>query len=169
MSTILTRPLLPLITAHGPAIEARFWKYVDKRGADECWEWTGSRRSLGYGQLSIKDYPFKAHRVSFVIANGWEPESVCHTCDNPPCVNPTHLFGGSPADNAADRTSKGRSRNDPVRGEASPNAKLTEALVRDARQKHLQGMGFHALARHFGVARKTITQAVRGEKWSHVQ
>jgi hypothetical protein len=79
-----------------------------------CWEWTGTRNRDGYGQLKLKGgkgYPFRAHRVAYEAAYGPIPDGmiVCHSCDNPPCCNPEHLWLGTHKDNAADRTAKRRS------------------------------------------------------------
>lgn len=103
---------------HNEPLEVRFWKRVATAGPDECWEWTGSRHKRGgYGQVTATingvRRPWKAHRIAWELANTAEvPEGleVCHTCDNPPCCNPTHLFVGSHADNMADMKSKGRGR-----------------------------------------------------------
>lgn len=91
--------------------EVRFWAKVDKAGPDECWLWTASTNK-GYGQLAIKPspQPVMAHRFSYELANGPIPDglAVCHTCDNPPCVNPAHLFLGTKGDNNRDMVAKGR-------------------------------------------------------------
>lgn len=89
----------------------RFWEMVDRRGPDECWEWIGARNDNGYGTFTLRGVTVYAHRISWAIENGRFPESsplACHECDNPPCVNPGHIFAGDHAANAADMNSKGR-------------------------------------------------------------
>lgn len=155
--------------AGGAAIIARFWKYVQKRGTGDCWEWIGSKRHGGYGQLNIRRYPYKAHRLSWAIHNGDTHLNVLHHCDNPSCVNPKHLFIGTQADNMQDAANKGRAATRPRLGASNSAAKLTDDLVREARQLHSIGQSLRALANRYKVDRKTITQAIRREHWKHVR
>jgi hypothetical protein len=96
----------------------RFWANVDKRGPDECWEWMASRKPTGYGQFMVSGKMKRVHRYSWELHTGAPPPadmSLCHRCDNPPCVNPAHLFVGTQKDNIQDALRKGRLHS-PFRG-----------------------------------------------------
>lgn len=86
----------------------RFWSKIKK--TDGCWIWTGSKNGLGYGRIEHHGIKYATHRFSYQMKYGPIPNGlwVLHHCDNPPCVNPKHLFTGTPRDNTQDMISKGR-------------------------------------------------------------
>lgn len=93
-------------------LEERFWEKVARRAEDECWQWTGARNRDGYGYLWNDGQMPRANRLVWELTNGPIPAGmeVCHSCDNPPCVNPAHLWLGTTGDNARDRETKRRGR-----------------------------------------------------------
>lgn len=92
----------------------RFWPLVDKTDEDSCWIYNGSRLKAGYGQFYIAKRGFVATHLSWYLTRGTMPQQlVLHKCDNPPCVNPNHLFEGSHQDNVNDMMRKGRGRRSP--------------------------------------------------------
>lgn len=154
------------------ALEERFWLKVEKGNPDECWAWQGTTDSSGYGILRRgRQRNFRAHRLSWEIHNGGIPEGlrVLHRCDNPPCVNPDHLFLGTQADNVADMDAKGRRRSPGLRGAANGRAKLGARSVRAIRERYAAGGTTYArLAGEFGVTKATIRRVINRETWDHV-
>lgn len=100
--------------------EARFWSKVDKKGEDECWPWLTGCDADGYGQFWRNNVNERANRVVWELIHGEIPKDqwgftlyVLHTCDNPKCCNPKHLWIGTPGDNTKDTSRKGRARGGP--------------------------------------------------------
>lgn len=96
----------------------RFWKWVEKI-PNGCWNWKGCRTSRGYGRFQVHPKTLRAHRVSYFLFNGEFDETllICHSCDNPSCVNPSHLFIGNSKENVEDMVKKGRlNRNKKCKG-----------------------------------------------------
>lgn len=90
-----------------------FWmELVDMRSDLDCWPWKGGFYPDGYGRVRMGGKPKRAHRVAYELANGPVPKGllVCHTCDNPKCCNPSHLFAGTRQDNFDDMVRKGRAK-----------------------------------------------------------
>jgi hypothetical protein len=120
-----------------------------------CWIWMGATSQKGYGVLSIRARPRFAHRLMWTAVHGAIPAgmSVCHRCDNPPCVNPAHLFIGTAAHNSTDMLRKGRQRRP---------SKIAGAKRAEAESLLLSGMSAVAVAARFGVSRNTVMRAVGG-------
>jgi hypothetical protein len=134
----------------------RFWAKVQK--TDTCWLWIGSLLTRGgYGQLGGG---VKAHRVSWELHHGPIPDGmhVCHHCDNPPCVNPAHLFLGTSGDNARDKARKGRA--------PTPGAKLTYEIAQEIRRRHAAGEQGADLATDYGVTPSNIQYILRRDSWT---
>lgn len=127
-----------------------------------CWYWRGARDRKGYGRFWFEGRTRGAHRVAALIFGAGIPEGMVamHTCDNPPCVNPSHVVVGTVADNNADRARKGRSA--PQAGQCNGNARLTEDAVREIRRRYAAGgVSQRQLAREFGVGQMTVSYVVR--------
>ena len=158
------------------SLSERFWSKVEKRGADDCWVWTGGRQTVGYGRINVKGRYFGAHRVAYELTNGPIPDGVghhgacvLHSCDNRLCVNPAHLSVGSHAENMADRDAKNRQRGVSQPGAKNPNARLSaEAAqtIRFLRRSTL--LTAPVVAKLFGVTRQTVHRVVTRQAWADV-
>lgn len=133
-------------------------------GHDECWTWTAARNHWGYGNMGVGGRRTAlAHRVAWVLFRGPINNGlhVLHRCDNPPCVNPDHLFLGSDKDNHRDAMSKGRT----MHGVQLPQARLTPDVVRFIRASPLSG---RRIAAQVGVSLTAIQNARTMQTWSRV-
>lgn len=141
----------------------RFDVKVDK--ASDCWTWTADTNPHGYGRLRWEGAAQLAHRVSWQLHVGPIPDGLCvlHRCDNPPCVNPAHLFLGTHADNSEDMRRKGRSHK--PHGERSGKAKLSAGQVRDIQQRVAEGESQASVARRYAVHPAHVSRIVNGKRW----
>lgn len=139
-----------------------------------CWLWQGSRKrhprtgELTYGSIKVGGKLRLAHRVSWHLYRGADldhPLKVCHSCDNPICVNPSHLFVGTQLDNVRDMHAKGRARKRAPKGEASPAAKLTDQDVRMIRTSTSR---VRDLAIQLRVSHSVVSEARRRVTWKHI-
>lgn len=148
-----------------PTLQERFLRRVEQRGPDECWPWLGPLRRRGYGQMKWTDGRYHAaHRIAWEIANGTPvPDGLhaCHSCDNPTCCNPSHIWPGTATENVHDRDAKGRTS----QGMEHYAAKLTADQVRAIRAS---SDSHSALARFYGVAISHVANIRKGTKWRSV-
>lgn len=146
-----------------PESMALFWNHVDKTGG--CWIWIASTNPTGYGQVRRGKLNRAAHRISWVAHNGPVPDGLCvlHACDTPRCVNPSHLFLGTKADNTADMMRKGRNRF--KSGEESGAARLTWQEIEGIRHARACGEGVRSIARRMGLDSGHVSKICRGVLW----
>lgn len=138
----------------------RFWRCVNIRGPDDCWEWTKHRNRDGYGQISIQKKHEVASRVSYQILYGRisKDKIILHTCDNPPCVNPNHLWAGTHADNMRDMSRKGRAA-----GGRHQRLKKDVAFA-----IYKSTLPYHQLAAMYGTTRPTVLRVKQKRRWRHL-
>lgn len=165
-----TRPI-PWLS---PTDIQRFWDYVLKTA--DCWYWFGYRfPTTGYGGLRVGSKKtgtrrmVLTHRLSYELHRGPIPDGLlaCHTCDNPACCRPDHLFLGTHLDNVQDMDRKGRRVRKGSPGALNPRAVLDPDKAREIFDRYIAGgIGHVALAREYSVSRTTIWRVVHSNHWA---
>jgi hypothetical protein len=149
------------------SIERRLQKY--KILENGCWHFLGSKDKDGYGVFGYgRGKQLRAHRASFEFHKKTSAVGllVCHSCDNPSCINPDHLFLGNPKDNTQDMIKKGRKAN--CQGSNHPLAKLSVLDIVLIKQYRSTGKKLKEIADQFGVTFQTISEICRGKTWKHL-
>ena len=144
----------------------RFWAKVNKLGPADCWTWTAATDPRGYGRFGYggRSSTVLAHRFSLSLHLGRpvDPECfVCHHCDNPPCINPSHLYEGTHQSNVDDMTSQLRH----TWGEANGRGKLSADDVQSIRALVVQGVSQSEVARRHGVNQSTVSRIAARRRW----
>jgi len=157
------------VTKHRAQVQQKLENYsISETG---CWEFGGGRNKDGYGRIYIQNYAsweFQAHRVAYAFHHGRDPvrKLVCHTCDNPPCINPEHLFLGEVLDNVADMHQK--SRASPQVGSGNANSRITEEVVLEIVGQIRAGLNNMEIAQTLPVSHSQVSRIRRGKAWAHV-
>ena len=143
------------------SLKERFLSKVKK--TSYCWIWTAARTTKRYGKIWVGHRNEFAHRVSYTIFKGRFDQklNILHRCDNPPCVNPAHLFIGNHAINGMDKRLKGRA----AKGEKNGNSKLTVDDVRAIRKSTLT---YSELAKEYGIDQTQVWNIRKKHHWKHV-
>lgn len=139
--------------------------------SSDCWIWTGGGDRHGYGRFWYDGKMQLSHRVNWLLHNGPIPDGLCvlHTCDNPPCVNPAHLWLGTQADNMHDCANKGRAVGGISRGQRHGLAKLTDDKVLEIRRIYSAGgTTQRELAGAFEVSQAVINYILLRKTWAHI-
>lgn len=154
----------------------RFMSKVKVDDSTGCWEWQACKNKDGYGNFGLNKKVKKAHRVSYEIfvqpiAEGM---CVCHTCDNPSCVNPCHLFQGTNEENTADKLNKNRMPSGTKFKSAKLDDKSVKAIKQFLSRRKLSKAGkmehgaCRFLSRWFGVSHQIMADIHRGKRWPHI-
>lgn len=159
---------------------SKFWSRIDVKAETECWTWMCGKSRLGYGKMSIGKKCIRAHRFALVVSGVEIPENMCacHSCDNPSCCNPKHLWVGSQSDNQKDRAAKGRSS----RGERNPSkthpelfcgennhaSMLTDEIVSELRKNPPIGLNMSTESLKYSISPEAFRSAIVGDTWKHV-
>ena len=146
-------------------LETRFWSKVDIKGNDECWEWKARRNHKGYGVFKNKGKSEQAHRIAWKLTHGEIPVGtfILHTCDNPPCNNPSHLWNGTNDDNMKDMVKKNRQ----AKGEKVRKKLVAEQVI--AIRVLLQcDISVSEVAKMYGLNTSTVYDIKHRIYWRHI-
>lgn len=150
------------------SLHDRFWMKVDKKSKDECWPWIAATRKKGegYGAFWYKGRHHPSSRIAYFLSTGvFETDlHICHSCDNPSCCNPSHLFAGTNLDNNNDKVSKKRH----AFGERNGISKINDSAVVEIREAR-KSKTLKEVGEIFGLKLSTISRICRRESWSHVK
>jgi hypothetical protein len=149
-------------------IPSDVWKKINIKSSSECWEYTGCKDRNGYGLFGYNKHQYFSHRIIYELTKGNIPEKiqVCHSCDNPKCCNPKHLFLGTNQDNADDKVSKRRQSR--LSGERHGSHKLTSNQIFKIRMMYKTGKYYYReLGKIFKCSGRHIGDIINNKKWRY--
>lgn len=158
------KPWLGGWATKGMTLAQKLDYFTDKTGGpDACWLWKASHNGVGYGTVCWQKKYQLAHRATWEQHHGAIPLGMylCHKCDNPLCVNPAHMFVGTPRDNSRDMVEKMRG----CHGARQGAAKLTDAKVRAIRA---DTRSQDVIAAEYGISQSNVSHIQRGNTWTHL-
>lgn len=144
----------------------RLWCRVKQNGPDDCWPFLGRVCEDGYGKISLNYKEFVASRLIYAVVHKLDPgqKIVCHTCDNPPCCNPKHLFLGTFQQNVKDSVAKKR-HSSLIKGSAKVQALVNEEIVKEMR---LSFLSKQELAEKYNIGISNVYRILTKRSWKHV-
>lgn len=142
---------------------------------ETCWEWKGAKFDMGYGMFTAwrgrgGRRTFAAHRIAWMMNSGLDiPHGkwICHSCDNRICVNPSHLYLGTPRENNLDTIRRGRANR--TMGSDCAWAKITESQVMEILTSTYGKGANSAFAKKFGISQSQVSHIRSGKRWSHMK
>lgn len=139
----------------------RFWARVEK--SISCWLWVGAKEADGYGRFDIEHKHIRAHRFSWILHNGPVPNGlgILHRCNNTSCVNPSHLYAGTPKDNALDTVNSGNTTTGVKNGNSKLNNEAVRAIRNDQRCQRV-------IAKEHDISAQTVCTIKKGRTWKHL-
>lgn len=149
----------------------RFISKFTKLEVDVCWPWNANTNGAGYGMIWSPEDGRKvlAHRYSYALHVGPIPSGglILHSCDNPRCVNPSHLRAGNFKDNVSDMDERNRRVSPHLRGEDNPSSLLTAEQVSEIRRLYIDGVHCEVIASQFGISPLSMPDFISGKSWKH--
>lgn len=169
MADAFPKEILPYLEGkRGELIQMRFWSKVDMRGPDECWEWQASLHTSGYGRFKIASYrTVMASRFALVCSSKFErlDRFALHTCDNPKCCNPAHLYFGTHQRNMDDKKERGRWRGGDQSGVNNGAAKIDEKQLQLIVKRLQDGWNNKQIAADLPIGHAMVSKIRLGHMW----
>jgi hypothetical protein len=170
MANASPKQILPFLEGkNGELRKMRFWSKVDMRAPDECWEWQASLHTSGYGRFKLADqWCVMANRMALVIHTGEDrlDRMALHTCDNPRCCNPHHLYWGTHTDNMRDKVRRGRARTGDQSGAKNGAAKLTDDDFAVVVARLKRGLNNKQVAEGLPITHSMVSLIRLGRMWA---